>query len=147
MRSDQCWYSVWTLPLQLPGNNQVCSSPQLPGKIQVDLAHYKRGCLPPPHSLSLLFSYSLASCSLAPSLPIPFLPSLHMVMVSLYFSTLSFSLPFSAYTTLLTLLPKPKINSVLYYTILWPALGAWGRMPWYGPTKTSPSPTPHHTHL
>jgi hypothetical protein len=67
--------------------------------------------LPPPPSLALL----LLSCPLGlfPS------PSLHMVMAGLYFSTLSFSLPFSASTTLLTPLPMPWINSILYYTLIW----------------------------
>ena len=67
------WYSVWTLPPQLPGNSQVGP------------AHYKRSCLPPPLSLA-----SLTSCSYSCSLP----PSLHMARASLCYSTLSLSLPF-----------------------------------------------------
>jgi hypothetical protein len=42
-------------------------------------------------------------------------PSLHVVMAGLHFSTLSFSLSLSASTTLLTPLPMPKINFILYY--------------------------------
>jgi hypothetical protein len=84
----------------------------------------------------------LLSCSLGhfPS------PSLHvlMVMAGLYFSTLSLSLPFSASTILLTPLPMPWVNSILYYTVL--LLVSQGeRMPWHGPAKTSASPAPHHT--
>jgi hypothetical protein len=41
---------------------------------------------------------------LSPLSPIP-LPPLHVVMATLYISTLSFSLPFSASATLLTPLP------------------------------------------
>jgi hypothetical protein len=55
---------------------------------------------------------SLASCPLVPhSLP----PSLHVVMASLYFSTLSFSLPSSASATLLIPLPHAlnKLYSIL----------------------------------
>ena len=85
----------------LPGNSQICSSPQLPGNSQVGLAHYKRGCLPPPLSLTaascLHLSLALLGSSLSPSFP----PSLHVVMAGLYFSTLFLSLPFSASTTLL----------------------------------------------
>jgi hypothetical protein len=73
------WFSVCTPPPQLPGNCQVCSSPQLPGKNQVDPAHYKRDCLPPTPSLTLLyfFSYSLLSlsCSLTLLFPLPSVPS------------------------------------------------------------------------
>lgn len=50
----------------------------------------------PPPSLTLLFLLSY-SCLLLPcplSLHIPFPPSLHMAMASLYFHTLSLSLPF-----------------------------------------------------
>jgi hypothetical protein len=59
---------------QLPGNCHACSSPQLPGNSQVDLTHYKRGCLPPPPLLLLvlLFSYSslaFLGSSLSQSLP------------------------------------------------------------------------------
>jgi hypothetical protein len=67
-------YSVWTPPPQLPGNSQVCSSLQLPGNSHLGLAHYKRSCLPPPPSLTLLLLPLLLLPSCSPSLPIPFLP-------------------------------------------------------------------------
>ena len=94
--------------------------PQLLGNSQVGLAEYKRGCLTPPLSLSPLPSYTLASLlPLAPLCPLSLhslSPSLHMVMACLYSSTLSFALPFSAATTLLT--PHPhalnKLYSILY---------------------------------
>jgi hypothetical protein len=89
--------------------------PQLPGNSQVGLAHYKRGYLPPPFSLaSLTLILLLPTC---PPLSIPF-PPLHRVMASLYFSPLSFSLPFSASTTLLTPLPCHALNkpySMIYH--------------------------------
>ena len=46
--------------------------PQLPGSSQVGLAHYKRGCLPPPLSLSysLVSLILLPSCCLASLLPL-----------------------------------------------------------------------------
>jgi hypothetical protein len=47
-----CLDSTPTVTWQEP----VCFSPQLSGNNQVDPAHYKRGCLPPPHSVT---SYSL----------------------------------------------------------------------------------------
>ena len=56
-----------------------------------------------PSSLSCLSS----SYTLDPLSPPPLLPFLHLAMTSLYFFTLSFSLPFSISTTLLTLLPMP----------------------------------------
>jgi hypothetical protein len=37
----------------------LSSAPQLPGKSQVSLTHYKRGCLPPPLSLVLFSSIAL----------------------------------------------------------------------------------------
>jgi hypothetical protein len=93
----RCWHSVWIPPPQLPGNSQV------------GLAHYKRGCLAPPLSLSLTLASLfclLPSCS--PSLSIPFPPT-HSprVHAGFYFSTLSLSLPFSASITLITPLPVP----------------------------------------
>ena len=88
-----CWYSVWTPPPQLPGNSQA------------GLAHYKRGCLPPPPSLTLLFLLlSLASCSLAPHLS-PFPSSLSPRGHG--WSLLLYSLLLSATTILLTPLPMP----------------------------------------
>jgi hypothetical protein len=66
-----CWYSVSTLPPQLFGNSQVCSSPHLPGHSQVGQTHYKRGCLLPPLKLTpASFPCLLSPCS--PSLPISF---------------------------------------------------------------------------
>jgi hypothetical protein len=59
------WYSDWTSPLQLPGNSQVCSSPQFPVNGQNGPARYKRSCLLPPCSLILLL---LLSYSPLPSL-------------------------------------------------------------------------------
>ena len=78
--------------------------PTLPLNSQVSLTYYKRDCLPPPHSLVLLL---LAFFPLFPLCPHYLSASLHVVMAGLYFSTLSFSLPFSASTTLLTPLPIP----------------------------------------
>jgi hypothetical protein len=63
-----------------------------------------------------------------------------VVMAGLYFSTLSFSLPFSASATLLTPLPMPWINSILYHTFLWLVSQGEG-MPWHEPTEARPSPT------
>ena len=84
----------------IPGSSQVCSTPQLPGNSQVGLAHYKRGCLAPPLSLTHLpLSCLLPPC--APPLPIPFFP------FSMWSWPLIYSLPFSASTTLLTPLPIP----------------------------------------
>jgi hypothetical protein len=90
----------------------LSSTPQLPGNSKVGLAHYKRGCLLTPPSYFFLLSCPLG---LFPS-PLAS-PSLHMVMASLYFSTLALSLPFSASITLLTLLPMPWVYSILYYTV------------------------------
>ena len=101
---------------QLTENLQVCASPQFPGNSQVGLGHYKRVCLP---LLLLWFSWSFdllplsCSCSsLLHSLP----PSLQklMVMAGLYYSTFSLSPHFPASTILLTPLPMPWINSILY---------------------------------
>ena len=67
-------------PPQLPDNNQVC------------LTNYKRGCLPPPHSLALLL------CPLAPMptlSPLPSLLSLHMLRARLYSSSLCLCLSLS----------------------------------------------------
>jgi hypothetical protein len=76
---------VWLLAFSLD------STPQLPGYSQVCLTHYKRGCLPPPHSLFLALTLSPCSCSL--SLPItppppcahdwPLLPHLLCLSLSL----------------------------------------------------------------
>jgi hypothetical protein len=94
--------------------------------------------LAPP--LSLASSY--LSCPLAlHTLPPP--PALHVFMAGL-FSTLSLSLPFSDSTTLLTPLPMPWINSILYYTVVWLVPEGEG-MPWHGPSETPSSPTPPHT--
>ena len=84
------------------------STPQLPGNSKVGLIHFYRGCLSPPPSLTLA-SLLLLSLALALPFPIPFPShSLHvlMAMAGFYFTTLSFSLPFSASTTLLTPLPS-----------------------------------------
>jgi hypothetical protein len=55
----------------VPSSSQVCSSPQLPGNSQAELAQYKRGCLAPPLSLTFLYScLSLVFCPLVP----PFSP-------------------------------------------------------------------------
>jgi hypothetical protein len=84
---------------QLPGNSQVCSSPQLLANRQVGLTHYKSGCLPPPPSLILLLSCSslaLLGSSLFLPFPIPFLFStcsrLASISLFLYFSVLSLCL-------------------------------------------------------
>ena len=78
---------------------------QLPGNSQVDMAHYKGDCLPLPLSLSYPCFSPLPLAPLLPFSPHSFTPSLYVVMASLYFSTLSFSLPFSASTILLTPFP------------------------------------------
>jgi hypothetical protein len=84
LRSLNCpgWLSIFSLGSipGLPGNNQVC------------LTHYKRGCLPPPHSLALLL------CPLAPMptlSPLPSLLSLHMLRARLYSSSLCLCLSLS----------------------------------------------------
>ncbi|EDL00447.1 mCG1050918 [Mus musculus] len=82
------WYSVWT------------PSPQLPGNSQVDSVHSKRGRLPPPPSLTLLLSYSLAFTllflPLTLQLPLssPLTPPPHVALTGFYFPTLFLSLPF-----------------------------------------------------
>jgi hypothetical protein len=90
-------------PPQLPGNSQVCSSPQLPGNSQVGLAHYKRGCLPPPPSLTL------ASLSLLLS----FSPSFFIL-----FSPLS-TWPWPVSTSLL--FPSLSAFHCLYYPLSFPS--------------------------
>ena len=85
---------------KIPSYCHVCSSPQLPGNSQIGLAYYKRGCLALPLTLVSLF---LIPLPFDPLFPTPF----HVVMSSLYFSTLSLSLPFSASATLLTPLTVP----------------------------------------
>ena len=88
------------------------SAPQLPGNSQVCLTHYKRGCLPP--LLSCLLAPALSSCPTPPPPHSPHLSlSLHMLMASLYSSTLFLSLSlflssFSDSTTLSTPLPMPN---------------------------------------
>ena len=103
-------FSLNSTPL-LPGNSQACSSLPLPGNSQGGQAHYKRGRLPPPPSLVLLlscFSLALLGSSLPHSLP----PLSKCQPLLLY----SFSLPFSASTTLITPFPMSQINySILYH--------------------------------
>jgi hypothetical protein len=105
------------------------STPQFPGNSQVGLTHYEGGSLPPP--------CLLLSCSPPPH---P-LPSLHVVMAGL---SPPLSLPFFASTSLLTPLPMPWIDSILYYIILWLVPQGEG-MPRHGPAETSPHPhtSPH----
>ena len=63
------------------------STPQLPGNSQVCLTHYKRGCVP---LLSLLLSCSCSALLfLLPLSPHSLPHSLHVLMASLYSSTLS----------------------------------------------------------
>jgi hypothetical protein len=67
-------------------------------------------------------------------IPSPFpSPSLQVVMASLYFSNLSLSLPLSASTTLLTLLPHAlnKLYSILYCHVAGPS-GQRGGLAWAG---------------
>ena len=80
---------------------QLCSSPQLPGNIQVGLAHYKGGCLPPPPSLTLAFLSCLLASPLSTFLP----PPLHMA-------------PWPASTSLLS----PSL--CLYYLLSSPSLAS-----------------------
>jgi hypothetical protein len=70
--------------------SQVCSFPQLPGNSQVGLAHYKRGCLPSPCSLTLLLllPYSCLLPSHSPS-PSSLSPRGHGRPLLLYSSPLS----------------------------------------------------------
>jgi hypothetical protein len=103
----KCWYSVWTPPPQLPGNSQV------------GLAHYKRGCLTPPPSLTLLPLLSLSFAPCSPSIPILFPPPrTHGCSLLLY------SLPLSSFLCLYYPLNSPphalnKLYTTLYYTILY----------------------------
>jgi hypothetical protein len=71
-----CWYSVWTPPHSY-------------------LAHYKRGCLPPPRSLASLVLLLLSACPLPPhslhpslwwSWPAPLLYFLLSAFLCLYYS-------------------------------------------------------------
>jgi hypothetical protein len=118
---------------QLPGKSQVCSSPQLPGNSQVGLTHSSLSCLL-PSCFSLLLHLSPHSLS----------SSLHIVMI--YSSTLFLSLPFSSSTILLTPLPMPWVNSILYYTLVWLVPQSEG-ISQHGPTKAPPSPlTSQHLH-
>ena len=80
---------------------------QLHGNSQIDMAHYKRDCLPVPLSLYYSCFSPLPLAPLLPFSPHSFTPSLYVVMADLYFSTLSFSLLFSASTILLTPFPMP----------------------------------------
>jgi hypothetical protein len=102
------------------------------------------------------FSLALLGSSHPLSLPHSLPPSLHvlMTMAGLYFCTLSFSLPFSASTTLLTPLPMPWLNSVLCYTVWLVPRGrdalAWARQdtPFlHLTTPTLPHPHEHILHL
>jgi hypothetical protein len=77
-----------TPPPQLPGSSHGCFSPQLPGNRPAGLAHFKRGCLPPPPYLTLTCSYSSL-----------------------------LSLPFTASTTLLAPLPAMTINALKPWTL------------------------------
>jgi hypothetical protein len=99
----------------------LISAPQLPDNGQVCLIHYKMGCLLPQLCLDLV------SCFHCPFDPSPFLciplTPLSLCAYSqplfLYFSLFSLSLTFSVSTTLLSPLTMPRINSILFYTILW----------------------------
>jgi hypothetical protein len=95
---------------------------------------------PRPASSSLSCSIVLfPACSLSPhASPLP-CPPPHPVC-SWPACTFLLSLPFSASITLLTPLPMPWINSILYYTFLWLVPQGEG-MPW--PTETSSSSIPH----
>ena len=94
------------------------STPQLPGNSQVGQAYYKRDCLPPPLSLSLLFllptcfSLALLDSSFSPSLP-------PLSMCSWPWPT-STSLPLlSAFLCLYyPLNSSPHALNKLFYTIL-----------------------------
>ena len=98
------------------------------------LAHYKRGCLPPPPSLTLL-----PLTFLLPLSPHSLLPSLYVVMAGLYFSTFSLYYPLNSPPHALN-----KLYSILYHLWLIP-LGEG--MPWYGPAEAPPSPIPGHTSI
>ena len=98
-------WSLMVLCLNSTPTWQVYSSPQLPGNSQVGLAQDKRGCMAPPLPLALLLPCLLPSLILLSSHFLP--PSLQVAMTGIYFSALSFSLPFSASGTLLTPLPMP----------------------------------------
>ncbi|EDL14396.1 mCG145954, partial [Mus musculus] len=75
---QESWYSAWTPSPQLPGNSQVCSAPQLPGNSQVGLAHYKKGCMTPPLSVTpASLPCLLPSCSPLPPFPSPISPRGH----------------------------------------------------------------------
>ena len=142
--NSQCWCSMWTPPPQIPSNSQVCSSTWLTSSSQISLVHYKRGCLAPSLSLATLAVLPLSLLPLVPLLPISphsLLPSLHVVMASLYFSTLS-ALTFSASATPLIPLPMPWINSILYYIIVW-LVSQWEGMPGHRPVEARSFPTPH----
>ena len=119
-----CWYSVWTPPPQLPGNSQA------------GLAHYKRGCLPPPPSLTLL-----PLTFLLPLSPHSLLPSLYVVMAGLYFSTFSLYYPLNSPPHDLN-----KLYSILYCPVAGPSGGrdalAWARR---GTSFPHTSPHPHRT--
>ena len=104
------WYFVWTPPPLLPGNSQV------------NLAHYKRGCLPPPSSLAL----TLLLLPLAPLLPLSACPSPisgHGQSLFLY------SLPLSAFLYLYAM----TINALKPWAVssLWDPslLEQWSRTP------------------
>jgi hypothetical protein len=95
------------------------SAPQLPGNSQVYPTHYKRGCLPPPHSLllfSCFYSFSHTLLPLCPfSLHSPPLLTLHVFMANLYSftltpPTLSLSYPLNS--------PPHALNKFYSYPIL-----------------------------
>jgi hypothetical protein len=124
------------------------STPQLPGNSQVVLTYYKRGCLPPPPSLTHLLSYSCLLPPCSPCLPIlfPLSPRGHGLHLLLYSPSLCLSL------ALLPPLPMPWINSILYYTVVWLAPGRGGEKGCLGmdPRRQSLPPyltTPHRTYL
>lgn len=84
---------------------------------------------------------------LLPSPLCPFSPrsppaSLHMLMAGLYSSPT----PLLLYpTTLLTPLPMPLLNPILYYTVLVCPVAGLSGMLQHGPSEAPPSPTPGYT--
>jgi hypothetical protein len=110
---------------QLPGNSKVC------------LTHYKRGYLPPPHSLNFLFSYSYTLC---PFFPYSFsLISPHVPVQPRHLPTPT---TFSVSACSSTLSPLHALDK--FYSILSPSYG-WRRNASVYPTGTPPSTSPYHT--